>query len=94
MKASEYFQAQNFKNEFELCESVSKTYEGTEVPIQFLRLPQAIETGQDALVLSRGLAEAIIAGKLSIKDAELNQDDPQHWGLIRPAVSGKKVQLW
>lgn len=94
MNIVKFFQTNNLDKDVSIRESKS-VYEDSETPIAYIRLDEALSTGQDHLVCSRSLAEDLASGKLSIKDAEVSLNNGVY-GLIRPDTSKviATVELW
>lgn len=94
MNIVKFFQTNNLDKAVSIRESKS-VYEDSETPIAYIRLDEALSTGQDHLVCSRSLAEDLASGKLSIKDAEVSLNNGVY-GLIRPDTSKviATVELW
>ena len=73
----------------------ARCYQGSKTPIKYIRLDKSLSTKQDVLVCSRGLAEELDAGTLTIKDAEVSLGDNNLYGLIRPDTNkGEEISLW
>lgn len=98
MNFVEFAKKYKLSPEVELCESETKEYKGTSTPVQYTILAEPIkETGQNYMVLSKGLAEALNNEELQLSEAEATFDeDLQVWGLIRPTHHKvlKKIKLW
>lgn len=94
MNIVKFFQSNDLGDTVEIRES-KNVYEDSETPIAYIRLNQALSTGQEHLVLSRSLAEDLAAGKLTIADAEVSLSNGVY-GLIRPDTSRviATVKLW
>ena len=94
MNIVKFFQTNNLDKAVSIRES-KNVYDDSETPIAYIRLDEALSTGQDHLVCSRSLAEDLASGKLSIKDAEVSLNNGVY-GLIRPDTSKviATVELW
>lgn len=94
MNIIQFFKDNDLDKSIEIRESKS-TYQDSDTPIQYIRLSKELKNGQTYLVLSRSLAEELVAGTLTIKDAQVQSNDGQY-GLIRPDTSKviATVELW
>ena len=94
MNIIKFFKDHDLNRTIEIKEGNS-CYEDSSTAVLYIRLNKALESGQMHLVLSRSLAEDIIAGKLTIKDAEVSSNDGVY-GLIRPDTCKviDTVDLW
>lgn len=73
------------------------TKEPSTTPIRWVALGALIpNTDQEVLVCSRGLAEALENGELTIKDAVVSQFSDGTYGLIKPesSISLGTTKLW
>ena len=91
MSISDFLSHFGLKRELEVMESTKK-YEGSDIPVLYIQLDKDVE-GKNYIVLSKNLADKLIAGKSLAEVGQASKDPDYGWGFIAKATVFKTFTI-